>query len=76
MAPSFDTSDLIDNKLVCGREVNNASVELFSVSNKIHRIATSVDQGLNTFNSIGYHWLDEHAMQALGSFVFSHNSSS
>jgi len=29
--------------------------------NELH----GVDQGLNIFNCIGYHWLDKHAMQAL-----------
>ena len=28
-----------------------------------------VDQGLKIFNFIGYYWLDEYAMQALGSSV-------
>jgi len=40
--------------------------------NELH----DVDQGLNILNSIGYRWLDEHAMQALASTVFTHNNSS
>ena len=34
--------------------------------NELH----GVYQGLNIFNYIGYHWLNEHAMQAFGSPVF------
>ena len=34
--------------------------------NELH----GVDQGLNYFQLYSYHWLDERAMQALGSSVF------
>jgi len=56
---------------------NNASVNFlvcqtrftgWLLMNEGHELH-GVDQGLKIFNFIGYYWLDEYAMQALGSSV-------